>query len=278
MTVETITWIDPDGDQLELTDLKGITGRGLPPVDFQDLVVPLQPGSAFRSVRDQRRDLVIPVLCDGSSKIDYREQLRTIARRLHPSSTSGVLQVATIDGTTRELDAWYVDGFQWIEEHPDWMTPSLLFRAVDPYWRDVDWAQTDYVTGTAATFFPFFPLSLSSSEVFAADSVDNGGDVESWPMWMVTGPGSGLVLRNLTTGELLALTATLGAGESVTIDTTPGVKTVTKNDGTNLFSGLSSDSSLWSLAPGSNSIQIELTSATSASVVSLRWRRRWLTA
>jgi hypothetical protein len=278
MTIETITWTDPDGASTTLTDVAGITGRGLPPVDFQDLVVPLQPGSSFRSVRDKARDLVVPILILGDSKTDYRTQLRDLAAQLHPSTSPGVLQVDTVDGLTRELDAWYVDGFQWVEETPNWMVPSLLFRACDPYWRDADWTQVDYTTGTVATFFPFFPLRLSSSEVFASATIDNDGDVDTWPVWNITGPGSGLILRNLTTGLLLSLTATLGAGESVEIDTTPGAKTVTKNDGTNLFGSLSTDSELWALAAGSNSIQIELTGATSASVVSLRYRRRYLVA
>lgn len=278
MTTETITWIDPDGDELALVDLRGITGRGLPPVDFQDLIVPLQAGSSFRSVRDQARDLVIPVILSGDTKTEHRTNLRAAARMFHPGDDPGILQVDTVDGLTRQIDAWYVDGFQWLEEFPDYMIPSLLFRAVDPYWRDAEWIQADYATGTVATFFPVFPLRLSSSEVFASATIDNDGDVETWPVWTVTGPGSGLVLRNLTTDTLLSLDETLGAGESVVIDTTPGVKTVTLNDGSNLFASLSDDSELWALAAGSNSLQIELTAATSASIVSLRYRRRWLTA
>lgn len=278
MTVETITWVDPDGNSTAFVDITGITGRGLPPVDFQDLIVPLQPGSAFRSVRDNARDLIIPILLSEADNVTYRQTLRALAVQLHPSETPGVIQVDTVDGLSREIDAWYVDGFQWVEEYPTWSIPSLLFRACDPYWRDAEWTQEDYVTGTAATFFPIFPLALASSEVFAASTVDNPGDVETWPVWNVTGPGSALVLRNLTTGLVLSLTATLSAGESVSIDTTPGEKTVTKNDGTNLFSGLSDDSELWALAAGSNSLQIELTGATSASAVSLRYRPRYLVA
>lgn len=145
----------------------------------------------------------------------------------------------------------------------------------DPWWQDVGDITADFRTGAPATFFPFFPLRLSSSEVFADAQVVNDGDVEAWPVWVITGPGSGVVLRNLTTGTMLSVAVNLAAGESLTVDTRPGHKTVTANDGSNAFNLVGATSSLWSLLVGTNSIRIELGAATSSSVVSLRYKRRW---
>jgi len=78
------------------------------------------------------------------------------------------------------------------------------------------------------------------------------------------------------TGKTLNLDVTLTAGETVTIDTTPGTRSVTKNDGTNLFGELSATSSLWALAKGSNAIQLEMSSATSSSSIAYSYERRWL--
>ena len=66
--------------------------------------------------------------------------------------------------------------------------------------------------------------------------------------------------------------------DAVTIDTRPGAKTVTKQDGSNLFGFLAWPPQLWSLAQGSNSVRIEMSAATSASSVVLSWRRRYLSA
>lgn len=150
----------------------------------------------------------------------------------------------------------------------------VRFDASDPWWYDASDSSEDFATGTLATFFPIFPLRLSSSEVFAVATVDNDGDTDAWPVWTITGPGSAIVLRNLTSGLLLSIAATLDVGETVTVDTRRGAKTIVKNDGTNLFSSSTGD--LWPLVEGSNSVQIEMGSATSSSLVNVRWRRRWM--
>lgn len=281
MPVETITWVDPDGAELELFDLAGITGRGLPPVAFNDMVVPLQPGSMFRSVRDMARQLIVPICVQGVSLIDYREQLRTLAGLLHPSTSPGTLRVATVDGLTRELTCWYLDGFGWLEEYPDWSIPSIAFRACDPYWYDASDTEIDFRSGTPATFFPIFPLRLSASEVFADATVNNAGDIDVWPVWEIHGPAaSPIVLRNLTSDTILTLDLALTAGETVTVDTRRGAKTVLAGDGSNRFSDVdwAGGSSMWPLLTGSNSIRVEMAGATSDSLVALRYRHGYLVA
>lgn len=153
------------------------------------------------------------------------------------------------------------------------------FVATDPWWRDIGDSAVDFtVSSDPGAFFPMlFPWRLASSEVFAVALVENDGDVAAWPVWTVTGPGSDLVLGNDTTGERLALAHTFGPGESVTIDTQPGAKTVTTPDGSSLFSSLSPDSVLWALGAGATSVQVQFAGATAASRVALRYRRRWLT-
>jgi hypothetical protein len=101
------------------------------------------------------------------------------------------------------------------------------------------------------------------------------GDVETWPEWIITGPGENIVLRNMSTDEVTSLEVSLDVGETITIDTKPFHKTVTKNDGTNLFYTLTDESSLWALQEGSNSIQIEMANATTDSNIQLTYRNRY---
>lgn len=283
---ETISWVDVDATEHDLTDqadvkvLRGPTGRFMPPIALVTEVVPLAPGARLRDIRHDVREVMLPLRVMGSTATEARTALRAFCRRFDPVRGDGHLRVTAPGGDRRELTCRYVGGME-VDEVDGLQTyrrASVVFHAFDPYWYDVSDRVRTYETGEEATFFPLFPLRLSSSEVFADATEDNDGDVEAWPVWTITGPGSGPVLRNLTTGKHLSLTHTLAAGDVVVVDTRPGVKTITDEDGTNLYSTRASGSALWSLATGSNTLRIELSSATDATSVRMTYRRGFLSA
>lgn len=285
---ETITWIDADGTSYQLSGqsdrgvLQGLQGRFMPPFRRTEDVVPLQPGARLRDVQADAREVDVPISFKSASATALRTQVRAFLLRFSPARGDGKLRVTGPGGDQRELICRYAGGMELDEGQgvygAAFQRAVLTFRAVDPYWYATSATVATYTTGEVATFFPFFPLRISASEIFADATVDNGGDVETWPEWIVTGPGSSIVLRNLTTGKLLSIGTTLADGETATVDTAPGAKKVEKNDGTNLFSTLSSDSSLWPLERGSNSIRIEMTGATADSSVQLTFTPRYLGA
>jgi hypothetical protein len=280
---ETTVWIDADGGSTTLDVEWDTSGRFMPPIAFEDHGVPGQPGLRLDSVRHRDREFVLPIWLDASSESALRTAMRDLVAKMDPTRGDGKIRVTSPTGDQREITCRVASGLELSERLGSTSGPTVqravvVFRAHDPYWTDTSDIIDTYTTGQPATFFPLFPLRLTSSEIFAAATVNNDGDVEAWPRWQITGPGSAFALRNLTTGKLLQLTTGLGGGETATIDTRPGAKTVVKNDGTNLFPDLSSDTSLWPLARGSNSIQVEMPGATSASEVRLTWRRRYLSA
>lgn len=256
----------------------GLAGRFQPPVAFTEDVVPFTDGSRLRQVRRTTREVVVPVEWTAATPMEMRTTLRDAARWLKPSNT-GRLVAEAPDGGRRELKCHYAGGMELVE---DQFTDSLqravlVFRAFDPYWLDSITDTRSFVIGTPAPFFPILPLRLTSSTVFADVNVDNSGDVETWPIWTVTGPGSDLVLSNLTTGEVLSSSVVLGIGETLVIDTSPELKTLRRGDGSNAYGTLSASSSLWSLVEGANSVRIEFSGATADSLVALSWRRRYFT-
>jgi hypothetical protein len=281
MPGEVTQWIDADGTATALEVEWNATGRGMPPASFEEDRVPERAGSRLRAVRHGTREMTLPLWITGSSESDLWATLRALALTMDPTRGDGKLRVTSIVGDQREVTCRYAAGLELNERLGDTAGPLLqraqvVFRVHDPYWYAVSDTTQSFTVGTPATFFPFFPLRLSSSEVYATGSITNAGDVETWPVWTITGPGSAIVLRNQTTGKSLSLSTTLGAGESVVIDTREGVKTVTHSSGANLFSSLSSTSSLWPLARGVNALQIEMSAATSASLVTLAYRPRYL--
>lgn len=277
-------WIDPDGASTTLRVLYAVRGRFAPPPRRQEEGVPDFPGARLRQVLHDVREFVLPIHVGEDTDTELRSTLRALAYAMDPVRGDGRVRITGPGGDQREINCRVSAGLELEETQGETAMPTdqlatVVFRAVDPYWYATSDVVVDYTfTGTVTTFFPVFPVRLSTSEVFADTTVDNTGDVNAWPVWTVTGPGSTINLRNLTTGKLTTLATTaLVAGESVVIDTRPGAKTVTRQDGTSLFSDLGS-TVLWPLARGANSIRIEMGGATSASSVRLAYRPRYLTA
>lgn len=281
MAKEYISFIDPNGVEHDLSGSAnidvalGASGRFMPQFDITEQQVPFVPGSRLRNLQVKAREIDLPIEITGVSTSDLRNVLRNILKWFNPLLGDGQLKVIAEDGTTRLLKCRYQSGLEITETGMTWIKSTLVLKAFDPFWYDVNPNIVTYTTGTPSTFFPFFPLKLTSSTVFSGATVTNDGDVETWPIWIITGPGDTIYLNNLTTGRSLNINYSLGVGESITVDTRPGYKTITKNDGTNLFQYLSNSSSLWDLIAGSNNIQIQMQNATTQSAVQLSYTKRY---
>lgn len=284
---ETITFFAPDNSEVDFSSsyadlLWGIAGRFMPKIDFVEEETAGREGARIRRVKVPPREVAVPVFFRGTSRTDLRAQLRTVVRRLYPVPGDGRLQVVAEDGQVRELVCRYSEGLQGEETKENGGTLGLktllVFRAAeDPFWRDVVPTDLSFSSGTPPPFFPFFPLRLASSSIFGDITIDNPGDVEAWPIWTITGPAGGATLTNETTGEVIVLSTMLGDGRRIFIDTTPGIKTVTYDDGTNLYPDLDPSSSLFALQPGENTITVDLIGSTDDSSVEISYRPRYLT-
>jgi hypothetical protein len=278
-------WVDANGSRYAISDnhliKSGPDGRYMPPISFVEDEVPFLAGTRLRTVKIGPREFDLTIYIDGDSEVDVRNKTRNLLRTFNPVKGDGKISVVAADNSQREINCRYAGGLEISEKEGSKIgniqTVTLVFRAFDPYWYDTATkVQTFKINESPGTFFPLaFPIRVASSTVFADITIDNTGDVETWPEWIVTGPGEDVVIRNLTTGEVTNLDVSLDVGETITIDTKPFHKTVTKNDGTNLFYLLSDDSSLWALQDGVNSVQIEMGSATVDSNIQLSYRNRY---
>lgn len=287
---EQLVFVDPAGVETDLTDhvdfetLWGVSGRGMPPFDFVEDELPGFPGARTRDVLVKPREVTVPVHVEAADPTALRTLLRAFAGRLNPLRGVGRLRSVAPGGDVRELACRYtgdltLDG-QRESGGVTWQRALLIFRAADdPYWRDETDTVETLTSGMSEgrTFFPFFPLRLTSSEVFSETVVDNAGQVDAWPVWTVTGPTGGVTLRNLTTGRVLALDLALVLGRVVTIDTRPGSQAVVDDAGVNLYRYLT-EHDLWPLVPGENAVRVELGAVDVDTSVALSYRRRYLTA
>lgn len=86
-------------------------------------------------------------------------------------------------------------------------------------------------------------------------TITNSGTARAYPTIVITGPGQLHYVRNNTTGQELRFNLLLFADETLTIDFSPGVKTVTSNFRGNMLSAITSGNLIdWWLAPGANSV------------------------
>lgn len=279
---DSIVWFDAQGNSTTLFVQYGATGRFAPPAIIHDDEVPGISGSRFREVRHGPREFVLPIMLFAANESAMRTQIRALVATMDPIRGMGRIRIISTLGTTREIQCRVTAGLELDESDANtftqWQRAVVAFKAFDPYFYDITSTTVTYSLGTPATFFPFFPLRLSSSEVFSDATVINTGDVEMWPQWSVTGPGgSPIVFRNLTSGEVLTINYPLAAGETMAVDTRPGFKLITKGDGTNLWPYIDQTSSMWSFGVGTTNFRVEMGAATVASQVRLTYTLRNLT-
>jgi hypothetical protein len=267
-----------------VAELVGRSGFGLAPAQLVSDPVPLQPGARLRQVNVQPRPILLPLFVQGSTPAEFRQRRDAVAQWFSPTRGDGRLQHTRPDGTVREV-VCRCQQLDWAENEQS-ATPLsqdavATLVAHDPYWYSTIDALSTYTLGAPAGNFltnPFFPLNLSNATVLAHALITNPGDVDAWPVWTIHGPGDDPSLINGTTGERITLFSHFIIGQTVVIDTRPGIKSVSDALGTNLVSILSNDTTLFPLVPGLNRVEIQLGNATAASSVTLSYAARFVSA
>lgn len=281
---ELVSWIAPDGSSTVLDVEWALSGRFAPPPEFQTEGIPGQSGLRLREVKHTDREMTFPIWLTAQTEGELRHKLRQLVYAMDPTRGEGKIRVITPTGDQREINCRYSGGLDVDETLGDTsgihaQKAAISFRAFDPYWQDANSITVEYTTGSVESFFPFFPLRLTSSEVFTDATLTNAGDVQAWPVWEIVGPGENISLINQTSGRRIVLEGVaLANGESIVIDTQPGAKTLTHSNGANMFPYLSTASSLWPILQGGNAIRIEMSDSTETSKVILTYRPRYLTA
>lgn len=267
---------DASGDEIVLTDYgRLLDGRRGDLAPLTTLEAQRIGGVLIKSIyRQEKRPLDLPFLFKASDLSTLQDNVRTVLDVL--SQGEGVLTFIKDDATERELRSCF---YKYGMGEKNWrsaMETVISFDALDPYWYDPTEVEEAF-TGAVptGTFFPFFPLVLSPSSVLAEKTVTNPG-VESWPIWTITGPATGVTLFNVTSDRTLALSLTMAAGETLVIDTRPLYKTVELN-GANGWTYVSPyDPDLWPLAAGDNLIQVVMANTDAGSSAMLEYNPRYI--
>lgn len=287
MSEYLLYYTDPAGFEYALNDgvnayllQNGMRGFGVQRVQVATERTPYTQGVArlggpYTPAREMQVALQL-MAASYSALAAYADTLARNVSAYKDTDSLGALKVVTPDGRTRKTDCWMV-------EFPDIERDGPFTGVVAPtFWAESPWfydptvqSETLALAGDSGITFPItYPITFGSTTIDSYVYPDNTGDVETWPVIRINGPGATISLTNVTTGKVLALTAgggvTLDAGDYVTIDMDAG--TVTWYDAsagttTSVVDKLSTASEFWPLVRGVNSIHGVMTSAVSASIV-----------
>lgn len=258
-------WVAPDGTVWTLTDhdpmtspgwhtLPDIIGWGAAPVALA--TDPLaRGGSRVRNRRVEARTITWPLHVWGDTHTEFLARRRAITnafamtRRLGP----GILRVRRPDASARQISGWYLDGATG-NAGEDFLHATLAIQLLceDPYWRDLLPSPDSRLYDAGATYLSPYP-TVSTGRTLGDTDIDNAGDVEAWPTWVITGPMTEATFTNNTTGEAFTITYALDAADTITITTEP--PTVRGPADEILTSALDwPGARLWALQPGVNDV------------------------
>ncbi|MFI7394008.1 phage tail protein [Streptomyces tendae] len=290
----SITYVDPTGRRWPMTDLsadwytlaEGVSGLGAAPYELTTDPHP-RGGSRLRHVQPQSRSIVWPVLVKGADHTAFTANWRDLARAFTRTLREGPgwLEVARPDGSGRRIAVYYSQGWDGQGRTATgitWDSAVVTLYCEEPYWEDLQPQTVHRETGAGVDYLAPYP-SVSSSQVLGATTVDNGGDVDVWPTWTVTGPATSITFTREDNGQsfTLDMTATahgaLLAGQTVTISTDP--PRVRSGTGEVLTPGLNwPEAVLWSIPPGRTDVTFALAGAAAGSAVDLTFHPRYETA
>ncbi len=279
------TWTAPNGVVYQLSDDGDTTGWFTRPeisgwgATTYEIVTEPDPrgGDQVREIRSQPGRLQWPLHVFGDTHLEFLARHRTIKRAFTMTAhrkKPGILRVARPDGSAREVECFYEEGFGG-ESGEGWLSanPVIQLFCPDGYWRDIEPKLEQRKYSETSNFFLPFP-TISPSNVLGNTTITNAGDVDAWPTWTIYGPCTQLAATNLTTGKAFTFDVTLGAGETATITTNR--PTVRGPAGENLIEQLNWPTcQLWGLVPDDNLVSFVVGGAGPGSKVELLYYPRY---
>lgn len=270
-------------------DIIETTGLGRPPVRDSDVDQPSMDGQFagpdYFGARQVQLDAAIRIPGDPDGCHDMVAQLQAAAADPAVRLVGGQgmalrikrpgRPVKRLTGRMRRLDPEYrqvIHGYVPID---------IEFIAHDPTWYADEETVTEiplgWLTGGGFSAPITAPIHVQDGTV-AADRpgwVTNAGDADAWPVIRITGPCSNASVIHVASGRTLALpTLNLTAGQWVELDTRPGYRTVTRENGGNASTYLAPSSriDLFSLPPGTSEMRWTAFDGTNTARLRLTWR------
>jgi hypothetical protein len=298
--------ITPDGNTYNLNDFKdrflliGVSGQGMPPIEWITQRGPFQHGTTVKGYRLGERVLQMVHRRNAEDRYEYWQFRQELIDAVRPNRNTGddfeptILRKILPDGSKRDLEVRIEQGpafdpgnaDQWDEYS---IQDALRFVAADPTFFDPDTVQLNFSIVISDDFmFPItFPIRLGIYGVIDQTvTVNYEGNWPAYPVIHAFGPIHALRITNQVTGEAVALDYNIPAGKLVTIDLRYGQKIVYDDSvpPVNLTDTLTTDSQSATFriieaprAPaGVNTLRVEANSMNLNSYIDMSYNTRFL--
>jgi hypothetical protein len=282
----TFHWITATGETVPLDGSTGVTlilpvvGLDVAPVVLEiEQRIAYDGGVVFR-YRVPPRPFSLPLDVDEAVA-----SMRDVARWFAAPVASGGTLVATTDSIERTLETVVYEAGLEGEYSGNggggglpWRQVTLNLLAMDPWWYGpVDSDTLNIGTVTAFDAAIAFDDVLTPFDGGDTTLLAVAGDAPAFPRFVIDGPFTTLTLDGAQTGETIELAAPLASGDQIVVDSTPGNRGPVLNGGVVDWSLLTSGSRLFQLATPSDTVSVNATGTTGASMVTIHWRDRYLT-
>lgn len=234
----------------------GMTGFGIAPTSVR-IEDSAGDGGVWRHSKRTTREVDLPITILGASEAEVQERLRRL-NRLTQDKSGPTRLIATYDDTAAvALDLHYTGGAegQWGDaENLNYARWVMSFKAPQPFWTSTSTESFSINSGASGRgLLPqLSKLKVSSSNSLGSIIVSSSADVNSYPVWTITGPITDFTASNGS--QSFTIEGTIGVGVTYYVDTEAG--TVTNASGANAYSLLGPAPKLFPIPPGFTTIEV----------------------
>lgn len=285
MTGYRVSYLNQAGEEHLLNDAvyatirrDGMVGFEAPEIDLPTYRRPLRDGGraigrpytaprAFGLITDVLHDsheLLAAYIADKVHRVNpYQDE-----------DTTAAVRVYTPDGRTRQIDV-RASRVEPVYNGPVVAALGYYFYAPYPFFYDpVVQSDTFALSTPGGITFPLtFPITFAPTTIDITHAVSNDGEVATWPVITIYGPGDDPLIENLTSGTKMQLTndggIDLDVNDYIAIDMDAATILFHDNSaGTDTYipQKRTTDSVFWQLLPGDNNIHVTLSNVTVGSV------------
>lgn len=227
-------------------------------------------------------ELFVPMLVDGGTLEGLRSAKAAIRDFTNPRKGTVRLRITRPNGGYREITGLRtrlvdggLDGDSW---GVTWQKLGLVLHCSDPFWVEDDtaWDVSWSVRSDDDSPLPILPLAPGASQALGdTNDVTVYGDVDTYPVWRITGPLEQVTVRDVARSLQWTLAAAIGPGETWIVDCRKGRQGVFDPAGVRSRGNLSADAFLWGLQPGVSRVQTTVVGASAGASVVGNAPSRW---
>ena len=272
---------------------QGDGGFGLAPLHRITQRGTFQQGDFDTDFRLDPRVLSLPLLVMASDLSDHYQKRDALLKIFTPSNSAATLtiSVGVPLGTdfVRSITVVTLGGLTF--DHVPGAGYDIRFivqlRAADPTWYDpagVTVPVSAAIAGTPTPIPKIYPVTYGVSTLSGNTQISYDGSWQTYPVITATGPITGLLITNQSTGALISVPGVIPAGRTWTFNLLYGYKTVTDDLGVNQIAAVTAASDLATFAilpapnvpDGVNIVTVAGTGTTGTSATSLFYFNRYV--